>query len=347
MKKQTTGLIFSVTAAAILLILLFQNCSPQIPSDASAQASSSTLSNSVIQILSYPSSQQLEVGHSYTFSVSASTAAGSVLSYQWYRDGVAVAGATTSSYFISSATSIDAATYYVRVTDGTNVSTTSPFLLQVGTTAASIAILSSPQAQTVAPGSVTRFAVAAYDSSGASLTYQWFKNGVAIAGQTASELYIQNTAAGDAGYYAVSVSNATTSVRSGAVLLTIVATTASSGALGGTLYGNHCYLVNRTAATWASAQATCKAAGGGLATITSASENYFVYMLTQSSVWIGATDSASEGSYVLADGTAMIFNAWAAGEPNGGTSENCAQMTPAGYWNDLDCNALRAFVCEL
>ncbi len=35
-----------------------------------------------------------------------------------------------------------------------------------------------------------------------------------------------------------------------------------------------------------------------------------------------------------------------AGEPNGGTAENCAQIWDAGGWNDAGCGNTCKFVCE-
>lgn len=57
--------------------------------------------------------------------------------------------------------------------------------------------------------------------------------------------------------------------------------------------------------------------------------------------WIGINDIASEGNYVLANSNLAVSNytGWAAGEPNGGSAENCVHlMAAAGYgWNDNDC----------
>jgi hypothetical protein len=43
--------------------------------------------------------------------------------------------------------------------------------------------------------------------------------------------------------------------------------------------------------------------------------------------------------------TALTFTAWNAGEPNGGTSENCIHGTPVS-WNDLSCSALSGYYAE-
>jgi hypothetical protein len=338
--------IFSTVPRAILVligVLLFQNCAAPVTA---SDSSSATTSSTAIQVTSYPSNQVVALGQSLSVSISAYSASGLGLSYQWYKNGAILSGFTGNTLSITSATSSDEATYYVQISDGITATTSGSFYIQVGSTSSTIAISTGPASQSVAPGALTRFEVIASTTTG-TLTYQWLKNGVAISGQTGRELYIYSTTSSDAGYYAVDLSNGSTTVRSSTVLLTVAATAASCSALGGSLYGGHCYIVNRTATTWAAAQSTCKSSGGNLAIVNNGSENYYIYSITQTAVWMGANDNATEGSFVWADGTAMSFSAFAAGEPNGGTSENCIQMTPTGYWNDLSCSESRAFVCEI
>lgn len=77
-----------------------------------------------IQIATQPQSQSVGVGQSATFSVSATGTA--PLSYQWYRGGVAIAGATAASYTFANAQLADSgSTYTVTVTDGHGASVTS------------------------------------------------------------------------------------------------------------------------------------------------------------------------------------------------------------------------------
>ena len=42
--------------------------------------------------------------------------------------------------------------------------------------------------------------------------------------------------------------------------------------------------------------------------------------------WIGLSDRATEGRFRWDDGSANDFVNWHAGEPNGATNENCAQV---------------------
>ena len=68
-------------------------------------------------------------GTSVTLSVNA-TGFGT-LSYQWYKNNVAITGGTQSSYTISSAVTADAANYTVKVTDPYGATTSSIYVLTV------------------------------------------------------------------------------------------------------------------------------------------------------------------------------------------------------------------------
>ncbi len=80
-------------------------------------------------ITSQPASVSVASGGSAIFSV---TAAGTgTLTYQWYKDGTAVSGATSASYTVSSATAANAGSYYVKVTSPYGVVTSSAATLTV------------------------------------------------------------------------------------------------------------------------------------------------------------------------------------------------------------------------
>jgi uncharacterized protein (TIGR02145 family) len=70
-----------------------------------------------------PQSDTVTVGQSDTFSVTATGTA--PLSYQWYQDGTAISGATSSSYVITSVVPANAGTYTVKVFNGTLPNATS------------------------------------------------------------------------------------------------------------------------------------------------------------------------------------------------------------------------------
>jgi hypothetical protein len=85
-----------------------------------------------------------------------------------------------------------------------------------------------PQSSTVAAGSSVVFSAQA--TASASVSYQWTHNGVAIAGATGADLLLSNTAATDAGSYAVVASNSAGNSTSSAATLSVV-TTADPGRL--------------------------------------------------------------------------------------------------------------------
>ena len=81
------------------------------------------------------------------------------------------------------------------------------------------AITAQPQNQTVAQGGTATFSVGA--SAANPLTYQWFKDGVALTGATSTTLALTNIQPNQIGYYSVSVSNAVTGVLSANAALNV------------------------------------------------------------------------------------------------------------------------------
>jgi len=74
-------------------------------------------------ISTHPQGASLNVGGSHTMSV---VATGTNLTYQWYKDGVLIStGGDTDKYVISNATSSDAGSYTVNVTDNIGTTVTS------------------------------------------------------------------------------------------------------------------------------------------------------------------------------------------------------------------------------
>jgi hypothetical protein len=104
--------------------------------------------------------------------------------------------------------------------------------------------------------------------------------------------------------------------------------------------------------TWTAAKAEAETlsylgAFGHLVTIENAAENAVVNTLRGvcisnpggclfSSVWIGYSDAAVEGTFVWVTGEPTVYTNWAPGEPNNsGGNEDFAHMGAAGLWNDI------------
>jgi hypothetical protein len=101
----------------------------------SAAALTVTSTNSAPAITAQPVAQSVAVGASVTLTVTASGSG--TLSYQWRKGGVAISGATASSYTIAGVASGDAGSYDVVVTNANGSITSNAVALNVTTTTTS------------------------------------------------------------------------------------------------------------------------------------------------------------------------------------------------------------------
>ncbi|SEK99919.1 Immunoglobulin I-set domain-containing protein [Roseateles sp. YR242] len=85
-----------------------------------------------------PTSQAVATGGSITLTVVASGS--TPLTYQWAKDGTAISGATSDSYTISAATSSDAGSYTVTVSNAAGTATSSEATITVSTSSGSSAL---------------------------------------------------------------------------------------------------------------------------------------------------------------------------------------------------------------
>ena len=156
----------------------------------------------------------------------------------------------------------------------------------------------------------------------------------------------------------------------GAVQLSVAATVNPTGYFYNGVNG-HFYrpISSRTTYTNArtlSSQQTFKGQQGYLVTITSASEDQFIYNnVPQSQIWFALTDEASEARWVIDAGPekgTLIkinngqtngnipgqYNNWAPGEPNNAGNEDYAVTKWNGsQWNDLPNHFNNPYVCQL
>jgi invasion protein IalB len=171
-------------------------------------------------IITQPLSQTVTAGQTATFTVSA-TGTGP-LTYQWFDNGVAIGGATSSSYTTPATVSSESGSVFtVTVTNSLGGATSGPATLTVITAnTAPPLIVTQPANQTVNAGQTATFTVTATGTG--PLTYQWSKNGTAISGATSSTYTTPATVSGDSGsLFTVTVSNGSGTVTSGPATLTV------------------------------------------------------------------------------------------------------------------------------
>ena len=184
-----------------------------------------------------PASQSVNVGATVAYTVVASGSG--ALSYQWAKRTTEpyanISGATGATLTISNVQPSDAASYRVTVTDGTGSTNSNPVSLSVTSAAPVITPTTALQHTAVTLGAAATFTVTATGSG--SLSYQWKKNGVDIAGQTGASVSFASAQTADEADYTVTVGNAFGSVSSEPARLWVVPPTSqfvSANFTGGT-----------------------------------------------------------------------------------------------------------------
>ena len=167
-----------------------------------------------------PQSQTVDAGANVTFSVQATGTPPPT--YQWTRDGSPIVGATSSSLSLPNVQASDAGSYAVMVSvAGAGSVTSSAATLTVnvpGGGGEGPAIALHPIGVTAAVGSTASFSVVA---AGTSNTFQWRRNGSALAGATDATLLLRNITAANAGDYTAMVSSGGRSSISEPATLTV------------------------------------------------------------------------------------------------------------------------------
>ncbi|KAK3595857.1 hypothetical protein CHS0354_014680 [Potamilus streckersoni] len=117
--------------------------------------------------------------------------------------------------------------------------------------------------------------------------------------------------------------------------------------------GRKCYhFYNEPKLTWVNARTKCQSLGGDLLKVENKDEKWWItgqMLLTTDSYWTGLNDRAQEGTYVWADAATsqdqlVMWNQ----EPNDYMGqEDCGIIFSNGGYNDANCAAKAAFICEL
>ena len=136
---------------------------------------------------------------------------------QWFKNSVAVPGATTELLTFASAALADAGTYTLVATNSQGSATSNAATLTVTGTAP--VVITQPASVAQPAGAGAALAIVATGSP----TYQWRKNGVAVAGATAATLSFAALAAADTASYDVVLTNAAGSITSDSATVVVAA----------------------------------------------------------------------------------------------------------------------------
>lgn len=138
------------------------------------------------------------------------------MSYQWLKNDERVTGATNRVLILRDLQPADAGAYRVVVRNEFGNAESAAARLTVGLP---VSISLQPASRAVQVGDSVTFSVASEGTS--PLSFQWFKNGVALVGATQATLTVNAVRVPDAGKYAAVVSNAFGQARSVEAVLSI------------------------------------------------------------------------------------------------------------------------------
>ncbi len=166
-------------------------------------------------ITQHPRSRDIDSGSSASFGVNYFSEPAPT--FQWYKDDVAIPGATGSSFSVSGAASSDAGTYSVKLTNSVGSTTSRSAVLSVTPLAAPL-ITQHPPSFSLLPGQSGSLGVGLLNSNGTS--YQWYKDGSAVSGATSNYLSLSGEPVA-AGTYHVVVTNSVGSATSEDAVVTV------------------------------------------------------------------------------------------------------------------------------
>ncbi|KAK7165651.1 hypothetical protein R3I93_005656 [Phoxinus phoxinus] len=119
----------------------------------------------------------------------------------------------------------------------------------------------------------------------------------------------------------------------------------------GFLWGPGVLFIYNDSKNWSECRQFCRDRGADLVIINTEEKQRHITSLVKERVWIGLSDSETEGIMKWVDNSALKQGFWADGEPNNfrGEDEDCIELDPQhtlNNWNDLKCSEKKKGICE-
>jgi len=186
---------------------------------ATAQIVVAAAANAAPVILSQPTNVTTTAGGSAGFIVTYSGTPSPTI--QWLKDGVAIAGAISSSITLSNVSATDAGNYTVRLTNSLGSVTSNSATLTVTALPVPPAFTTQPVSPSpVTVGANVTFTVVVAGTPTPAL--QWLKDGSGIDGATSTTLTLTNVQLTDSGNYSVTASSGAGAANSSVAALTVL-----------------------------------------------------------------------------------------------------------------------------
>lgn len=156
------------------------------------------------RIVAVPQSQTVTADQDVAFAVQAEGTP--TLRYQWSKDGVPLAGSTSATFTLHRAQADDAGLYTVEIANSGGTTASAPVRLSVHSVPVAPFFVLQPVDRAASAGETVTLSALAKGTPTA--TYQWQRNGVALAGADQPQLTLLKVGTADAGEYRVRVTNA-------------------------------------------------------------------------------------------------------------------------------------------
>jgi uncharacterized delta-60 repeat protein len=176
-------------------------------------------SEDTLRIVEHPTSQTVIDGETLTLAVTVAQPDG--LTFQWFKDGVAIDGSIAATFEISPATLADAGAYHVVITSPQG--TTQSAVAHVTVTPATAPMFTlQPRDQSGASGSMLTLTTQA--TGAPTPTLQWQYNGTDLPGATSATLTLTDITTTDSGTFTVVATNRVGNVTSASARVTVYPT---------------------------------------------------------------------------------------------------------------------------